>query len=127
MVAFGGSFGGKGFGDVQPRKRRPHGNILHRLMDRIIGADQELGPRSPKLEGGRRHQVANACDVAAVKTANAVAERMRVHRHLGMGVRTKVPRTLRADGPVAQRGIFGRARDDADVFGHGQPFSPCRT
>src|SRR5215472_15539488 len=56
-----------------------------------------------------------------------VAERMRVHRHLGMGVRTKVPRTLRADGPVAQRGIFGRARDDADVFGRGQPFSPCRT
>src|SRR5215831_8712585 len=40
-----------------------------------------------------------------------------------MCVRTKVSRTLRADGPVAQRCTFGRARDDPDVLAHGQPFS----
>jgi len=40
---------------------------------------------------------------------------MRVHRNLGMGVRAEVSRTLRANGPVAQRGAFGGARDDADV------------
>ena len=35
-IAFGGSFSGNDFCDVQPRKRRPLGNIAHRLMDCVV-------------------------------------------------------------------------------------------
>src|SRR6516165_123955 len=92
-------------------------------MDRVVGADQEFGPGSLKFERRGKHQITDAVDVAAVKTGNVVGDRMRMQRHLRMCVRAKVSGTLRADGPVAQRGAFGRAGDDPDVLAHGQPLS----
>jgi len=43
---------------------------------------------------------------------------VRVHRHLGMIVRTEELCAFDADGPVAESRAFGGAGNDADVLGH---------
>ena len=117
-AALGGAVG-HDFGDVYPRQRRAGRHVVHRLMDGVVGADEEVGAHLRQLEGAGQHEIGDTLEVAAVEAGHVISQRMRVHRHLGMRMRAHPLRAFGADGAVTKRCAFGRAADDTDVLGHG--------
>jgi hypothetical protein len=90
-------------------------------MDRVVGADQEVGADLRELVRGREHQLADALQVAPLEARDVVRERWCVHRDFGMPVRAEQLRTLRTDRAVTERRTFGRTGNDTDVLGHCGP------
>jgi hypothetical protein len=88
---------------------------VQRLMDSVVGADQEIGANRFQLVREAEHQLAHTRPVAAIDTGHAVSQREGVHRDLGMCMRTEDRCTLDADRAVAQSRAFRRAGDDADM------------
>ena len=89
-----------------------------RLVDRVVGADQEIGGDARELPGGGEHQLAHALPVVAFEAGHIFGKGRRVHRHFRMRVAAEKLGALRADGPVAESRAFGRAGDNADMQGH---------
>ena len=58
--------GGNDFGDVQPGERRTLGDERKRLMDGVIGADEEVCSDGCELIGRGEHQIADAGPVIAI-------------------------------------------------------------
>ena len=102
-------------GDVQPWQGRARFDQRQRLMDGVIGADQEIRAHLLQLVRRGEHHLAHARPVAAIDQRHVVGQRRRVHAHFGMGVRGDQRRGFRADGAIAEGGALGRAGGDADV------------
>jgi len=119
-------FRGDHLGDVQPGQRRVRQHMVQRLVDRVVRADQEVGAARCQLAGGRQHERRHALQVSLVEAGDIAGERRRMHGDLRVGMRAEQGRTLRADGPIAERRSFRRAADDTDVTGHGDG-SPWRS
>ena len=101
----------QGSGDPRFDKRK-------RLMDGVVGTDQEIRADCGKLVCRSKHQLTNTLPVSAVNPFHILGKRRRVHRDFGMSMRAENLRTFRTDRPVAKRGSFGGTRNDADALGH---------
>ena len=98
--------------------------MRHRLVDRVVGTDQEIGAGLGELMRRRKHQLGDALAVAAVEAFDIVGQRMRVQRDFGVAMGPKKARALDADRLVAKRGAFRRTGDDSDMLWHGfQPLA----
>jgi hypothetical protein len=62
--------------DVEPRPRRLRRDVRHRLMNRIVRADQEVGAGPCELLRRREHQRADALPVAAFQADDIIGERV---------------------------------------------------
>jgi hypothetical protein len=87
-------------------------------VNRVVGADQEIGADSRQLVRGGEHQLTDARPVVVVDASHIVGQRVRVHRDLWVSVQAEERRAFRADCPIAKRRTFCGAGDDADVAGH---------
>lgn len=90
-------------------------------MDRIVRADQEIGPDRRELGGRGKHQLRDTLEVPLVEENHIVGERIRVHRDFRVGMRTEKARAFNADRAIAESRSFGGAGDDADVLRHSFP------
>ncbi len=63
------------FRNVQPRARRAWFNMGKRLVDSVVGADQEIGTDARELNGGSKHQLADSRQIAAFETIHIVCKR----------------------------------------------------
>src|SRR5262249_30144765 len=118
MPAQGGP-GSDALGDVQPGQRRLRFQVGQRLVDGVVGADEEVGADLRQLVGRGKHQRSHTPPVAVVDALDVLGERARVHRDLRVAVGPEELRPLDATDPIRQRGALGRAGHDTDVLGHG--------
>ena len=90
-------------------------DVGQRLMDGVVGTNQEICANRFQLVGGGKHQLAYARPVVAVDAGHVVGQREGVHRDLGMCMQAQDRGALDADRAVAQGRAFRRAGDDADM------------
>ena len=87
-------------------------------MNGIVRADQKLRTDTGQFVRRSQHQLAHALPIVAAQAFDILAERVRMHRHLGMGVRAEELRAFSTDRAIAKRGAFGGAGDDTDMLRH---------
>lgn len=102
-------------GYMEPRQRRLRCDERKRLMDGIVGANEEPGSGCREFMCRREHEPCDGGHVARLKRPNVIRERVRVHRYFGMRVRAEQRCAFRAYRAKAQRGAFGGACNDADM------------
>jgi len=90
-------------------------------VDRVVGADQEIGPGLRQLVGRFQHQLRHGLQIAGVQRLLVAAEIGRVQGHFRVAMAAQHGRRLGADRAVAQGRALGGTTDDPDVQGHARP------
>ena len=109
---------GYDFGDVEPGEGAFGEDVGKRLMDGVVGADEEVGADAGEFVGRGEHEAGDGGPVVAVDVVHVLGEWAGVGGDLGVVVRAEELRAFEADGSVAEGRAFGGAGDDADVLGH---------
>jgi hypothetical protein len=107
--------------NVQPGQRRLRGHVRERDVNRVVGADQELGPRGLELPGRRQHQRGHSLPVVPVDCLHVLGEAVGVQAHLGVGVGAQALAPVERHRPVAERSPLAAAGHDPYVRRHGVP------
>jgi hypothetical protein len=105
-------------GDVQPGERRLGGDPGERDVDRVVGADQEVGPKRLELARRGQHEAGHLVPSIAVDRSHVLGQAVGVEAHLRMSVGTQALAPVERDRPVAQGRPLGAAGHDSDVRGH---------
>ncbi len=117
-----GGCGGDYFCDVKPWPWRVREDVGERLVDGIVGADEEVGSDGGELAGGGEHESGDGGPVVAVDGLHVLGEGVSVHGDFRMVVRAQEAGPLNADGSVAESGAFSGATYDSYVLGHSSDF-----
>src|SRR5438552_3549805 len=103
---------------MQPGQRRSRLSVRKRLVDGVVGANQEVGAYFCELICGGEHQLTYTPPVAAIDAFHVLGERVRVHRNLRMIVPAQKLCAFHADRPITKSSTFGGAGNNTDVVGH---------
>ena len=98
----------------QGNGERAH-HVRHRLVDRVVGTDEEIRARLRELPADDSISAATPSTSLRIERRHVLGERVRMHRHFRMIVRTVDRRALDADRAIAERRALRGAGDDADV------------
>lgn len=107
-------------GDVEPGPRGTRFDQGKRLMDGVVGADEEIGAGAGELMGGVEHEVADARPAGGFNGAHIFGEGEGTHGYFRMGVSAEDGRSLKDDGAVAESRALGGAGNNTDMCGHGE-------
>ena len=106
--------------------RRAWHHVRQRLVDGVVGTDEEVGAHLRELLCRGQHEVADPLPIRLIDTVHVIGERRRVHRHFRMCMRrAEKLRSLGTDGAVAKRRAFSGAGGDADVLRHDDDYDAC--
>ena len=89
-----GGLSGDDIRDMEPGQRRSRFDGRKRLVDGIVGTNEEIRARRRELVCRREHQLTDAGPVPSIDALHVIGKRVRMHRDLGMGVRAEYPRRL---------------------------------
>jgi hypothetical protein len=87
-------------------------------MDGVVGTDKKVGTGCGQLVSRCKHEIAYALQVPLLEAIHVIGERMSVHGHFRVSVRTKKRRAFRTDGSIAERCAFSGAAYDSYVLAH---------
>ncbi len=120
-VAPTGCFVSDDVSDVQPRQRRPVPEQRQCLVDRVVGAHQQVCAGSGKSLRRRQHQTGDAFPVTLIEKLDVTGQGAAVEANIGMGVRSQYGGRLGAERAVTQRSSLCRAGNDSDALGQSRP------
>jgi len=88
---------------------------IKRLVNGIVGADQEIGSSLGQFTGGGEHEFRYTRPIAGIDVLHVLSQRVGMQGHFGMLVSAEPLRPFVRDGAVAEGRSLGAAGDDADV------------
>lgn len=110
---------GDHLGDVEPGKVRIDCGVIHRLVDRVVGADRELRPHGGELLGRFGEKFADGRPVALLEESNMFTEAEGMKDNLGVVMRAEMIPRLGGDGLETESCTRSAAGSDSDRVGLG--------